>query len=443
MNRDFDAMVIGAGFAGVTAARELGARGKQTLVLEGRDRLGGRTWTDSFAGTNIELGGTWVHWMQPHVWAEITRYDVPIIEDDPPDRCVLASGSGLDSFDAEPAFERLVELGDRYFEGGMESLDRPYDPLFREEAIRELDKVSVRKRFDDLGFSDEDRKWLDGLFSMVAGGPSADAAFTMLARWHALSGWSFALMWDVLSRYRFKDGTVGMLEAMLSDGGVDLRLDTPVAAIADTGEGVEVTTRAGETFAAAAAVVAVPANVWPTIEFSAGLEDERLAVATRGIGVRHGAKCWAHVRGDIGRVMAQPPEGYPITVALTYAELSENEQLLVCFSSNPEFDPTDRGKIEAAIAQILPEAEVLDTRGHAWIDDEFANGAWAFLRPGQLTESLQALQQPLGRLVFATSDIASGWSGYIDGAVESGLRAARQLTVAEASATESAALVSG
>lgn len=436
----FDAIVIGAGFAGVTAARELGARGKRTLVLEARDRLGGRTWTDSFAGRSIELGGTWVHWMQPHIWAEITRYDIPIVEDDPPERCILASGSGLASFDADSAFARLEELGDRYFEGGVDYLDRPYDPLFREQGIREADALSVRERFERLGFDAEERGWLDGLFSMVAGGPSTDGAFTMLARWWALSGWSFGLMWDVLSRYRLEHGTVGLLKAMLSDGRAELRLECPVASIADTGEGVQVTTRGGERFSASTAVVAVPANVWPTIEFTPELEDVRASVAHRGIGVRHGAKCWVHARGDIGRVLAQPPEGYPLTVALTYTELDDG-QLLVCFSGNPSFDPTDRDQVEAAAKRVLPEVEVVDVRGHDWVEDEFSLGGWAFLRPGQLTESLRALQQPHGRLAFAGSDIASGWSGYIDGAVESGIRAARQVMLPRRQRPERTALL--
>ena len=71
---DADVVVIGAGFAGLVAARELGRAGLDVLVLEARDRVGGRTWTDRRLGHDLELGGTWVHWVQPHAWAEMTRY---------------------------------------------------------------------------------------------------------------------------------------------------------------------------------------------------------------------------------------------------------------------------------------------------------------------------------------------------------------------------------
>ncbi|WP_255483205.1 MULTISPECIES: FAD-dependent oxidoreductase [unclassified Synechococcus] len=75
-----DVVVIGGGFAGVTAARDLRKRGLNVLVLEARDRLGGRTWSTDRNGFHVELGGTWIHWTQPFVWAEKERYCLEIQE---------------------------------------------------------------------------------------------------------------------------------------------------------------------------------------------------------------------------------------------------------------------------------------------------------------------------------------------------------------------------
>ena len=80
MARSVDVVVIGGGFAGITAARDLQKRGFKVLVLEARDRLGGRTWSEDRNGFHVELGGTWVHWTQPFVWAEKERYGLEVQE---------------------------------------------------------------------------------------------------------------------------------------------------------------------------------------------------------------------------------------------------------------------------------------------------------------------------------------------------------------------------
>jgi len=62
-----------------------------------------------------------------------------------------------------------------------------------------------------------------------------------------------------------------------------------------------------------------------------------------------------------------------------------------------------------------------------WAADPYALGGRALRRPGQLTTQLPAIQQPQGRVAFASGDIASGWVGFVEGALESGLRAAQQV----------------
>ena len=83
-----DAIVVGGGFAGVTAARDLTLAGYDVLLLEARDRLGGRTWVRSFAGTSLELefGGTWVL-PDEHatVMDELARYGIGTVETPAPD----------------------------------------------------------------------------------------------------------------------------------------------------------------------------------------------------------------------------------------------------------------------------------------------------------------------------------------------------------------------
>lgn len=63
----YDAIVIGAGFTGLVAARDLSKNGLSVLLVEARDRIGGRTWTANAFGEEFEMGGTWIHWYAiPH-----------------------------------------------------------------------------------------------------------------------------------------------------------------------------------------------------------------------------------------------------------------------------------------------------------------------------------------------------------------------------------------
>jgi monoamine oxidase len=72
---------------------------------------------------------------------------------------------------------------------------------------------------------------------------------------------------------------------------------------------------------------------------------------------------------------------------------------------------------------IMPGYEVLDATAHDWLADEFSRGTWAIHRPGWYTDHHAQMQRPEGRVLLAGSDLADGWAGFMDGAIESGIRA--------------------
>ena len=113
MASGYDVVVVGGGFAGCTAARELQQAGYRTVLLEARDRLGGRTWTSTFAGKQVEMGGTWVHWHQPYVWAELRRYGLEVTEATPPSRVGWLVGRELKQGPPEELWRIMVDGTDR------------------------------------------------------------------------------------------------------------------------------------------------------------------------------------------------------------------------------------------------------------------------------------------------------------------------------------------
>lgn len=72
----YDVIVVGAGYCGLTAARNAAIEGLNVLLLEARDRIGGRSWSSNIGNYPFEMGGTWVHWGQSNTWREMLRYQM-------------------------------------------------------------------------------------------------------------------------------------------------------------------------------------------------------------------------------------------------------------------------------------------------------------------------------------------------------------------------------
>ena len=422
-----DVIVIGAGFAGITAARALRAQGVRAVVLEARDRIGGRTWTSTFAGEQVELGGQWLAESQPLAAAELRRYNIPLISDPDsfPDVAYYPASDGPRAFDFLSANDHLGTLLGKLFDGTRNYFPRPYEPLYARDLVTAADKLSLTARIDQLGLSAQDRLWLQGVTDSYSGGDGRTRGLTSMAQWWALGGHTHA-GWDAQVATRPQGGMIGLLQKILTDASPDLRLNTPVTAISDNGRQVDVTTRDGRVLSARVVVVAVPANVWRTLRFTAGLPAVHTAASRFGLGVPNVVKFWFRTTGDNGRVYATGRPGDSVSLLLPQKVLANGDVLSVGFAEDPTLDITNRAAVEAAIRRIAPGTKLLDLTAGPWGRDPYALGGWGMRGPDQLVH-LPAIQQPHGRLAFATGDIASGWNGaYVDGALESGMRAARQ-----------------
>lgn len=422
---DADVIVVGGGFAGVAAAREAAWQGRRTILLEARERLGGRTWTETFAGERIELGGTWVHWFQPHLWTEITRYAQAIYETPQPTTYKVWEDGELRTLDAEEAWPRLVALWGRYMDGIRETLERPYDPLLHSDAIDAIDRLSMADRVKALELSRADEDWIAPYLAAMAGSSLEAGSYVTMARQYAAGGYDLRLFFDAENRYALVGGTRSLVEAMAADAPVDVRLGVPVSGVAFEGDGVVVTQRDGTRLRAAAAVVAVPSNVWSTLDFSPELPPAHREIAQQGVGASDCYKVWARIRGPREPMYVQGMGLHPFTVFFT-GRILDDGQMLIGFGWDPDVDVEDHARMKAAFEAVVPGGEVVATKGQHWQRDEFSLGGWPHMKPGQLTRYGAELQRSHGPVSFATSDITvGGWHGFIDGAIESGLRAGR------------------
>ncbi|ACU38299.1 flavin monoamine oxidase family protein [Actinosynnema mirum] len=422
--RDHDVIVVGAGFAGAVAARELRALGLRVLVLEARHRVGGRTWTDAFAGRSVELGGQFLSPGHELAMAALRRYGIGTTTGPTPTRAVVTTPDGPESHALAEFATRQGGLLERLFEGSRDYFPRPADPLFRADLVRRVDHLSLRDRLDRLGLTPAEEALVSGITAGQSGGSSARGALTGLAQWWALAG-STPEDWYAGQSLRPVEGMSALIGAILDESRATVCLNSPVHSIAQAGGRVRVTAGLGREHAAKAVVVALPVNVWKHVRFHPGLPEAHATATRQGVGVPHARKLWLHVRGLDDDVVVSGAEGDPFA-ALSSQGRVDDGQLLFGLNTLPALDIRDRASVELALKEVLPEASLVAYRAHDWGADPYSRGAWALRGPGQLLAQLPAIQQPHGRLAFATADIASGWVGFVEGAFESGARAAAQ-----------------
>ncbi|MCB5293977.1 FAD-dependent oxidoreductase [Arthrobacter sp. SO3] len=90
-----------------------------------------------------------------------------------------------------------------------------------------------------------------------------------------------------------------------------------------------------------------------------------------------------------------------------------------------KIDVENPAAVQARLARLALEAEVVAVASHNWVDDPLSGETWPMHRTGFLSTYLAAMQAAHGQVLFTGSDIANGLCGFIDGAIESGMRAAR------------------
>jgi pseudooxynicotine oxidase len=415
-----DVIVVGGGFAGVTAARECALRGRDTLLLEARDRLGGRTWSARWNGTAIEYGGAWVHWHQPHTFSELTRAGLRVNVSGEAEQAAWYVGDERRAGTIEER-DAIARRGwDRFVDGVADALPQPHAPLSAPDALERFDRLSIADRLEELELDTEERAVLAAELESLAHAPLETAGAVSVLRWHALSGYSLALTQFTGGRVTIDGGTGSLLASIRDAAPFGVQLETPVATIAALDDGVEVVGRDGAVHAGHVVIVAVPVNALGALTFDPPLPDDKRAAIATGQASR-GIKVMLQVRGPATVVNAIRP-GHPFGYLASEQVDEDGTQLLIGFGSDAQGrDWDDLAGLQRELDAILPGYQLLDATAHDWLADEFSRGTWAIHRPGWYADHHGAIRRPEGRVLFAGSDIANGWAGFIDGAIESGL----------------------
>jgi monoamine oxidase len=419
----YDVIVIGGGFAGVTAARNLGWVGRRTLLLEARARLGGRTFTSKYAGHSVDLGGTWVGLEQPFVTAERMRYGIGVAESavySAGERGIYVAGGKRYDRPIGEYSELFNTCMARYMAPAREAFPRAFEPFFG-DAWKQYDNVSSLEALDALKLPQPAYDVTASLAAVNGNSYLDRISYLDQLKWYALGGYDPARLFDNLGRFRVEGGTKRLLTAIAQDIRGDVRLGAPVASVTKDGEHYAVTTQDGDTFVARAILVAVPLNVLASIRFEPALSAAKAAASRERI-TGAGTKFYARLKGTHPVFIAQGPEKNALNFLWT-EYLDADSQIVVAFGPDPKrLDINDIAAVRAAVQQFVPDAEVIDSVGYGWNEDPYSQGTWCMYRPGFFGKYLRELQTPEGRVYIAGADVADGWRGFIDGAIESGSR---------------------
>jgi monoamine oxidase len=447
-----DVVVVGAGFAGLSAAVRIAHAGRSVLVLEARNRVGGRVVNRPIGGGKVlEAGGQFVGPTQDRILALARRY-------------------GVRTYHAFDQGKIVTIFGGRRFVGGYPPpLDDEYAMLAtRLQAL--ADQVPVAAPWEAARAQEWDRQTLQTWIDANAETPEGAAVFATLGRllWGAeahevsllyalsyIAGAGNKTMPGTLRRLlavdngaqerRFFGGSALIAERIAAELGTRVVLSTPVREILQ-GSGVRhiVVKADGIAVEAKRVIVAVPPQLAAEIHYEPGLPGRhRELLRRRPMGaVMKPQAIYAEPfwRRD-GLSGESLKEGGPVSLTLDNTpQPGRTPGVLLGFiggGNARRWTSRPPAQLKKAILQNLVEvfgaqaAAPLDYFNSDWVKEEWTRGCpVAYAPPGVLTNYGIAAREPFRRIHWAGTETATFWQGYMDGAVRSGERAAREVLAA-------------
>jgi polyamine oxidase len=424
-------VVVGAGIAGLTVANALAHGGVECVVVEARDRIGGRLHTVDLAGSPVDLGGSWIHTPVGNPVRAFAQHAGVACRGANP----LPELAGFDCAEGRRLSAAEVEASlSMQFEGFPAAMARLLAELGPDASAAEGIDAFVAGAGLAPGPARRARQALRGLIE--AG--SAGRAERQSLRW----------MWNETEYggHYFGDAPVGgyrrLVETMAT--GVELRLGAAVAEVLWSAGGVRVRRGDGTSEEGSHVVVTVPLGVLKrdALRFSPALPPDRVAAIGRlGFGryekvaLRFGEAFWRTAGLPHAMIFPRDPDAPAVWVIGLDAFGAGPVLVFHIFHSaaNHVLGAAPGGAAQWALG-LLAEATGSSPPAPAavavtsWANDPNSGGAYTHIPPGANPADADLLGEPVGgRLLFAGEHTQSARLAYADGAMTSGIREAKRL----------------
>ncbi|MGV0850823.1 flavin monoamine oxidase family protein [Mycolicibacterium phlei] len=437
-----EVVVVGAGFAGLAAARALTGSGHDVVVLEGRDRVGGRSSTATIADVPVDLGATFVGPTQDAVVDLAAELGVPTVATYSQGRNLIRWRGRVKSYrNTIPRLSILELLDVSRIQWRFERVCRrvPVEAAWTAPHARDLDAQSLDSWLKSVHASAGTRD-LMAIMSRVTWGCEPDAVSMLHAVRYVKAAGGLDRMLDVeggAQESRFPGGTQQIALRMAEELGSRVVLGAVVRQIERHSDGSLTVTSDAGAVTAKAVVVAVAPEHRAGITFLPDLPPEYGKLAQHWpqghlskAYAAYGTPFW-RTKGLSGEALSD--EG-PVFITFDVSPGDDGPGILLGFTDARTFDPLPpeqrRQRALTGFAALFGDEALspIDYLDHCWGAEDFApGGPTAAVPPGSWTAYGPWLRKPVDGIYWAGTETADTWTGFLDGAIRSGRRAADEV----------------
>ncbi len=441
-----DCIVVGAGLAGLRTATELVAAGREVLVLEARDRVGGRVETiRTEHGAALEMGGQWINDGHERMIAMVEERDLTLV-DHADGAVVVRLGGGRrhvptkDELDENLSPFELADLGQGLLRFRRLGERISHDAAWA-DANRPWFQQSVETWVSANVRTPGGQQWFGRVFEGAFGRPGDEMTLLegLQRSNNRLDLESLVTVNGALKQRRVAGGIAQLCEAMAADLGDRLQLGAPVVAVEQDDEQVVVVLADGTRHQAAHLVLTLPPRLVNGLKFTPELPTWRRETAEK-VPAGNVIKAaliyetpWWRREGMSGQVGSD--EG-AMRVIMDNSGPDGHGVLMGFFEGPDAPSIATRSEFlrQRAMENVVKQAlghdggEPLAYLDRNWSTEQYTGGCHgAHFAPGVWTASGPVLAEPEGRVYFAGSEYSSKFNGYMEGAVRSAERIAKLL----------------